>query len=83
MTDVQRLDRSWTGQFRASVMNAWEKPLIDLYVRGGLTPAEAGTHARFGLAVTRGLDLLMTGERTEGEAALELFGDLPRPRLLP
>lgn len=77
--------RTWTDQFRASVMNAWEKPLIDLYVRAGLTPAEARTHARLGLAVTRGLglDLLMTGERAEVEAALELFGDLLRPRLVP
>lgn len=77
--------RTWTDQFRAAVMNAWEKPLIELYVRAGISPAEAPAHARLGLAVTRGLglDLLMTGERAEVEAAYELFGDLLRPRLEP
>jgi AcrR family transcriptional regulator len=77
--------RSWTADFRASVVSAWEKPLIELYGRAGLSAAEARTHARLGLAVTRGLglDLLMTGERAEVEAALDLFGDLLRPRLEP
>jgi AcrR family transcriptional regulator len=75
--------RPWTDQFRAAVMNAWEKPLIELYERAGVDPAEAPTHARLGMAVTRGLglDLLMTGDRPEVEAALELYGTLLRPRL--
>jgi AcrR family transcriptional regulator len=77
--------RSWTDEFRRSVMSAWEKPLTELYVRAGVRPGEARTHARLGLAVTRGLglDLLMTGERADVEAALELYADLLRPRLEP
>ena len=76
--------REWTGAFRESVIRAWEAPLTELFARAGLDDERARTHARLGLAVTRGLglDLLMTGERAQVDAAMELFaamvrGDLP------
>ena len=71
--------REWTEPFRASVIRAWEAPLADLFARAGVTdPERARTHARLGLAVTRGLglDLLLTGERERVEAAAELYGHL-------
>jgi AcrR family transcriptional regulator len=75
--------RNWTAAFRESVVQAWEQPLTELFQRAGLDPDRARTHARLGLAVTRGLglDLLMTGERDRVEAAMELFGTLVGPEL--
>ena len=75
--------RDWTAAFRESVINAWERPLTELFERAGLDAGPAGTHARLGLAVTRGLglDLLMTGERAQVEAAMELFATMIRNEL--
>jgi AcrR family transcriptional regulator len=70
--------REWTAAFRESVIRAWEGPLTSLFERAGAPDPAA--HARLGLAVTRGLglDLLMTGERPQVEAALELFASMIR-----
>jgi AcrR family transcriptional regulator len=67
--------REWTAAFRESVIRAWEGPLTALFERAGVGNPEA--HARLGLAVTRGLglDLLMTSERDQVDAAMELYGD--------
>jgi len=48
----------------------------------GVPPDVARTHARLGLAVTRGLllDLLATGDRAGVEAALDVFADRYRAR---
>jgi AcrR family transcriptional regulator len=69
----------WTPSFRASVIDAWEGPLIELFSRL-VDRSEARTAARLGLAVTRGLllDLLLTRDRAVADDAMELFG-----RLLP
>jgi AcrR family transcriptional regulator len=70
--------REWTESFRASVITAWEGPLVEFLVAQGFTPAEARARARLGLAVTRGLllDLLITGDREAVDAAADLFNDL-------
>ncbi|GIF70799.1 TetR/AcrR family transcriptional regulator [Asanoa siamensis] len=75
--------REWTAAFRASVIRAWEEPLAELFRRAGADAARARAYARLGLAVTRGLglDLLMSGERAEVDAAMELFGELARADL--
>ncbi len=75
--------REWTGVFRESVIRAWEGPLTELFTRAGLDDARARTHARLGLAVTRGLglDLLLTGERAQVDAAMELFAAMIRDEL--
>ena len=77
--------REWTATFRESVIRAWEGPLAELFSRAGIAPDRARVHARLGLAVTRGLglDLLMTGERVEVDAAMALFGELARRDLPP
>jgi AcrR family transcriptional regulator len=65
----------WAASFRASVIDAWEGPLIELFSR--LVPQEdARAAARLGLAVTRGLllDLLLTQDREIVDEAMELFG---------
>ena len=53
-----------------------------LSARWGVPADVARTHARLGLAVTRGLllDLLATGDRDGVEAALEVFADRYRGR---
>jgi AcrR family transcriptional regulator len=71
----------WAPSFRASVIDAWERPLIDL-LTGLVGRPEARATARLGLAVTRGLllDLLLTGDRGVVDEAMELFGRLlPNP----
>jgi len=75
--------REWTAAFRESVIRAWEEPLAGLFRRAGIDGARARAHARLGLAVTRGLglDLLMSGERAEVDAAMTLFGELARTDL--
>jgi AcrR family transcriptional regulator len=75
--------RDWTATFRQSVITAWEQPLTELFEHAGLATDRARTHARLGLAVTRGLglDLLMTGERAQVEAAMELFATMIRNEL--
>ncbi|GAA1864893.1 TetR/AcrR family transcriptional regulator [Asanoa iriomotensis] len=75
--------REWTAAFRESVIRAWEEPLAELFRRAGIPGRRADAYARLGLAVTRGLglDLLMSGERTEVDAAMELFGELARADL--
>ena len=77
--------REWTAAFRESVIRAWEGPLTELFARAGLDDARARTRARLGLAVTRGLglDLLMTGERRQVDAAMELFATMVRGELAP
>lgn len=75
----------WAASFRAAVIDAWERPLIELFAR--LVPEQdARAAARLGLAVTRGLllDLLLTGEREVVSEAVELFGRiLPNPGVTP
>jgi AcrR family transcriptional regulator len=75
--------REWTGAFRESVIRAWEEPLTEFFARAGLDDDLARTHARLGLAVTRGLglDLLLTGERARVDAAMELFAAMVRDEL--
>lgn len=65
--------RDWTASFRASVITAWQGPLVDLLVAHGFGRAEATARARLGVAATRGLllDLLITGERDTVDAAYE------------
>jgi AcrR family transcriptional regulator len=55
----------------------WLDANVALTAPWGLPADVARTHARLGLAVTRGLlmDLLATGDRAGVEAALELFAD--------
>lgn len=67
--------REWTATFRESVIDAWEGPLIEFVRRAGYDEDTARAAARLGLAVTRGLllDLLMTGDRTAVDRALELY----------
>jgi hypothetical protein len=64
-------------------MRTWEEPLTELFARAGLDDDRARTHARLGLAVTRGLglDLLLTGERVQVDAAMELFAAMVRDEL--
>jgi AcrR family transcriptional regulator len=71
-------ERSWTAEFRASVVAAWVAPVAELLVRHGYPPDEANRRARLGLAATRGLllDLLVTGEREAVDAASELLSQL-------
>jgi AcrR family transcriptional regulator len=67
--------RNWTDSFRASVISAWERPLIALFEAQGFTGDEALYRARLSLATTRGLllDLLITGDRGAVDGAAELF----------
>jgi AcrR family transcriptional regulator len=71
-------ERSWTAQFRASVIAAWTGPLTDLLVRRGYPQREAALRARLGLAATRGLlmDLLITGDRETLDDANDLLSRL-------
>ncbi len=66
--------RPHTAGFLDRVVTAWLEPVADLLVRIGVPAAEARTHARLGLAVTRGLllDLLATGDVDGVRAAAEL-----------
>jgi AcrR family transcriptional regulator len=60
----------------------WVEANVALSAPLGVPADVARTHARLGLAVTRGLllDLLATGDRTAVEAALEVFADRYRGR---
>jgi AcrR family transcriptional regulator len=62
---------------RASLVAAWLDPLTTLWMRAGRGKAAARAHARLGLAVARGLlfDLLITGDRTGVDAAMQLFAE--------
>lgn len=66
--------RPHAAGFLDRVVTAWLDPVADLLVRIGVPAAEARTHARLGLAVTRGLllDLLATGDVDGVRAAAEL-----------
>jgi AcrR family transcriptional regulator len=70
--------RSWTAQFRATVVSAWMQPLVELLVRAGYPEQEARQRARLGVAATRGLlmDLLLTGDRQDVDAAADLMARL-------
>jgi AcrR family transcriptional regulator len=70
--------RSWTAQFRETVVAAWVEPVAELLVRHGYPEREARQRARLGLAATRGLllDLLLTGDREAVDAAAELLAGL-------
>jgi AcrR family transcriptional regulator len=70
--------RSWTAQFRATVVSAWMEPLVELLVRSGYPEQEARHRARLGVAATRGLlmDLLLTGDREAVDAAADLMARL-------
>jgi AcrR family transcriptional regulator len=70
--------RSWTAQFRATVVSAWTQPLVELLVRSGYPEQEARQRARLGVAATRGLlmDLLLTGDRQDVDAAADLMARL-------
>jgi AcrR family transcriptional regulator len=67
--------RPWTVSFRESVIDAWDRPLTELFHGHGCSRAEAAARARLALAVTRGLllDLLMTGDRERVDEAIELL----------
>jgi AcrR family transcriptional regulator len=67
--------REWTASFRASVVSAWQQPLVDLLVDHGFPAEDAARRVRLGLAATRGLllDLLITGDRDAVDAAYELL----------
>lgn len=66
--------RPHTAGFLDRVVTAWLDPVADLLVRIGIPAGEARTHARLGLAVTRGLllDLLATGDVEGVRAASDL-----------
>jgi AcrR family transcriptional regulator len=66
--------RPHTAGFLDRVVTAWLDPVADLLERIGIPAAEARTHARLGMAVTRGLllDLLATGDVAGVRAAAEL-----------
>ncbi|HEX5598981.1 MAG TPA: TetR/AcrR family transcriptional regulator [Micromonosporaceae bacterium] len=68
----------WTQSFRASVIEAWTRPIEEQFVRQGFTPAEARRRTRLALAAIRGLllDLLITGDRQILDEAAELFAHL-------
>ncbi len=71
-------ERSWTAEFRASVIAAWVAPITEILVRHGFPPHEAARRARLSVAATRGLllDLLLTGDREAVDAARELLIEL-------
>lgn len=60
---------------RDDLIEPWLEPLAALAVRAGVEAAAARTGARLQLAVARGLlfDLLISGDRTGVDAAMELF----------
>ncbi|SHK26881.1 transcriptional regulator, TetR family [Pseudonocardia thermophila] len=64
-----------TAGFLDRVVTAWLEPAAELLVRIGVPREQARTHARLGLAVTRGLllDLLATGDVAGVRAAAELY----------
>ena len=74
-------ERPWTDTFRATVIAAWERPLVDLFTSHGFGPVDARIRARLTLATARGLvlDLLITGERDVLDAAGELFAPVMTP----
>jgi len=67
--------RDWTDSFRASVIAAWEGPLVSMFEAQGVPLDQARHRARLSLATARGLllDLLITGERETVDSAAELF----------
>jgi AcrR family transcriptional regulator len=73
--------RSWTESFRASVIVAWEAPLVELF--SSLGHDDAATRARLSLAAARGLllDLLITGDREAVNGASDLLGRLVSARI--
>ena len=74
-------ERPWTDTFRATVITAWERALVDLFTSHGFAPADARGRARLMLAVARGLllDLLLTGERDVLDTAGELLAPIMTP----
>jgi AcrR family transcriptional regulator len=70
--------RSWTDQFRATVVAAWARPLAEILIGRGYPPEDAHRRARLGIAATRGLllDLLLTGDREVLDAASDLLSGL-------
>jgi AcrR family transcriptional regulator len=74
-------ERPWTDTFRATVIAAWERPLVHLFTSHGFGPDDARIRARLTLATARGLvlDLLITGERDVLDAAGELFAPIMTP----
>jgi AcrR family transcriptional regulator len=74
-------ERPWTDTFRATVITAWERALVDLFTSHGFAPADARGRARLMLAVARGLllDLLITGERDVLDTAGELLAPIMTP----
>ena len=74
-------ERPWTDTFRATVIAAWERPLVDLFTSHGFAADDARIRARLTLATARGLvlDLLITGERDVLDAAGEMFAPIMTP----
>ncbi|MEV8408611.1 TetR/AcrR family transcriptional regulator [Streptomyces niveus] len=64
-----------TALFVDGFVNAWLEPLMAAETAAGADPAMARDRARLGLATVRGLllDLLVTGDRTGVDAAMEEF----------
>jgi len=67
-------DPAWAGAFRAAVIDAWERPLTEMFA----AMPQARVRARLSVAVIRGLllDLLLTGDRDVLDEANDLFSRL-------
>ncbi|GAA0996041.1 TetR/AcrR family transcriptional regulator [Acrocarpospora macrocephala] len=67
--------RPHTEGLRGDLIAVWLPPLTELFVSGGIDPAEAPAYARLSLAATRGLlfDLLLTGDREGVDEAIVLL----------
>lgn len=73
--------RPHAASLAANLVEPWLEVVSAELTRGGMEPDQARRQARLGLAVVRGLllDLLVTGERSDIDAAYELFLDLVLP----
>jgi AcrR family transcriptional regulator len=68
-------DRVHTTELLDGIVESWLEPATEINVVLGVPRELARTHARLGVAVTRGLllDLLATGDRTAVDAAMEAY----------
>jgi AcrR family transcriptional regulator len=67
--------RPHTVEMLDGIIDDWLEPAIEINMAYGLSPAEARSHARLGIAVTRGLllDLVATREVEAVDAAMDAF----------
>lgn len=70
--------REHTGGLLDGIVEDWLEPVTQINLTLGIAPSLARAHARFGLAVTRGLllDLLATQDVAGVDAAMEAFIDV-------